>query len=316
MNSRLPTLFAIVFSTVVMAAPQEETDKPRQEAIELSGANASAGIQTVSFAETGLPKQIILAPHPAELPLERQINETEGEPPDTLLQQIGRGPRLLAPVRLQALVEGQWVDAKLLDHDAPAKQNAVVNAGSSQQVGPYTVELTSVYRSDGELQVKLEAKGGTDESSLRLLIEPLEPVDLASLNLPDRPPGDVARETLDPFLPQGDDIIWDSAERVPDGKDPRQLYVGSADAGITWLNINLPKLKPDVSRIALARDEVQRLKWQTTLLTGAASEAEFALRIHPLRHKPANARQRAWLDWPADLTALPHPIAGPPLFAN
>lgn len=314
MNQRIPTLLALVFSAVAMAAPDEENANALQT-IDLSGANASAGIQTVSFAETGLPKQIAIAPDTAELPLEQRMNATEEEPPSTMLQQIGRGPRLVAPIRLQALVEEQWVDAQVVEHTPPAKQENAVTASSTQQIGPYTVKLSSVYRADGELQVDIEAEGGDDESRLRLFIEPLETVDLASLNLPDQPPGAVAREELDPFLPQGEDVVWDSAERMPD-QDPRQLYVGNADAGLTWLNINMPELTPDVSRIVLARDDVQRLKWQTTLLAGKGGKASFALRIHPRRHRPADTRRKAWFDWPTEMTALPQPIAGPALFAD
>ncbi len=297
-----------------MAAPDKENANTLQT-IDLSGANASAGIQTVSFAETGLPKQISLAPDTAELPIEQRMNAPEEEPPSTMLQKIGRGPRLLAPIRLQALVEEQWVDAQIVERTPPAKQEATVTTGSTQQVGPYTVKLSSVYRTDGELQVGIEAEGGGDESRLRLFIEPLEPVDLAALNLPDQPPGAVAREKLDPFLPQSDDVVWDSAERVPD-EDPRQLYVGNSDAGLTWLNINMPELPPDVSRIILSRDDVQRLKWETTLLSGTGGKASFALRIHPLRHRPANTRRKAWLDWPTEVTAVPHPIAGPALLTG
>ena len=187
------------------------------DAIALDGNQAAAGIQTVVIADTGLPEQIRLRAANDELPLELRLNNEE--PTARQLQRIGRGNRLLGPIRLQALVEEDWVDAEVLEAAVPAAQEqGIVTARSRQRVGPYTVTLNTTYHPDGELVLSLQAAGGAAENQLRLFIEPLEPVDLAVLPLAEQPPGAVPRDALNPLLPNAEDVVWDSAETMPDGR--------------------------------------------------------------------------------------------------
>ena len=282
---------------------------PSPPGITLAGNRAAAGMQTVVFGKTGLPEQIVLKAAESELPLELRTGDEE--PAASQLQWLGRGPRLVAPVRLQALVEDQPVDAEVVAAAAPAMEDGIATARSKLKVGPYTVELTSIYRANGELQIDIDAAGGTNESSLRLLIEPMDPTTLACPNLPDTAPGAIAPAELNPLLPQTEGVVWDSAEKMPGGV--RQLYVGNADAGFTFLAVDLPEMAEETSRVVLERDELRRIKWYTTLLAGKKGKASMALRIHPLRPRTAEARQKAWLDWPDDLQPLAVPIAGPAL---
>lgn len=280
-------------------------------AVTVDGNQASAERQVLAFAETGLPEQISVRAAAGELPLELRQKE-EAEPTAQQLQWIGRGPRLVNPIRLQALVEENWVEADVGTAAKLALDGATAQCRSELTVGPYAVTLSSAYRPDGELSVQIVAEGGKPDSRLRLLIEPREPVDLACPNLPDKAPGAVPHDELSAFLPTTEGPVWDSAERMPDGV--AQLFVGSADVGFSWLGVGLPDLPDEVSRTLLVRDDVGRLHWQTTLLTGPGGEASFALRIHPLQARPVDARRTAWLGWPADLPPLPFPVAGPTLF--
>ncbi len=299
-------LLVAVFAPVCRSAAQTAAAKLR-----LDGSKAVAGIQTIEFGKNGLPEQITLRASRTELPLE--LRETKGKPGAMLLQWLGRGPRLRTPLRLQAFVKGKWVDGKVVTAAKATVDKGVVTARAKLQIGPYAVDLVCRYRAAGELQIDVNAAGGAGEDRLCLLLEPRGPVDLACGNLPDKPVGAVPRRELNPYLPRDEGVVWDSAEQAP---DIRQLYVGSADAGFTWLGIRLPELADDASRIVITRDKLARVAWRSTLCCGNGGKASLALRLHPFRPRPDGARLQAWLKWPATLKALPGRTAGPMLLRS
>ncbi|MFO7870219.1 MAG: hypothetical protein R6V03_02165 [Kiritimatiellia bacterium] len=276
--------------------------------VRLDGRRAAAGVQTVDFAANALPEQITLRASPRELPLELR---REGQEPDAMvLQWLGRGPRLVAPMRLEAMVEGEWVESTVVSPAEPEISNGAVRAEARLKTGTYDVRISCAYRGGGEILVDVKADGGGAGDRLSLMIEPRGPVDMARTNLPPGAPGTVSRELLNPLLAADEGVVWDSAEEAPGGI--RQLYAGSADAGFSWLGLDLPELAVGASRIVLERDELRRIQWRVTLITGPRGKASVAFLVHPFRHRSAEARRRAWLDWPEDLEALP--FAAPALF--
>lgn len=298
---------ALLCATILVGVGHAPAAEPQ-----LVDGRAQAGIQTVDFADTGLPSQITLRAHRRELPLELRDGDP---PPDShLLQWLGRGPRLAAPIRIQAWHRDEWIDATAATAATPTLIDGHVTCRSTLTAGPYTVTLTCRYAADGALHLALDARGGTPDDRLSLMVEPRGPVDLAVPALGDEPVGAIPPERLDPTLENEAGVVWDSAERIPDGI--RQLYVGSADAGFSWFGTDLPALADGESRTTLTRDQALRLQWRTLLLTGAGGSASMTLRAHPLRHRPADARAQAWLAWPDDLVALPGASTGPVLLRS
>jgi len=304
----LPALAVLVAGT---ASTRADDASAASDRVRIDGNRVTAGRQTVVLADTGLPDQILLRPGRDELPLELRIEG--GEPTAEQLQFIGRGRRLRGAIRIEAVVKGSPVAARLVEPARARMQGGHATARSRLRVGPYEVRLACTYRPDGEFLVDIDVSGGGEDDQLRMVIEPVQPADLVCLNLPDGPPGTVPLEKLDAFLPQTEGVVWNSAEQTADGRVP-QLYVGSADAGLTWLCFEAPKLPSDVSQIILARDEVGRATWQMTLLAGPGGRARFALRIHPVRSRPLTARREAWLRWPGALEPVAKKVAGPVLF--
>ncbi|MFO7908224.1 MAG: hypothetical protein R6U98_36635 [Pirellulaceae bacterium] len=78
-----------------------------------------------------------------------ELRVEDGKPTAPQLQWIGRGPRLLAPIRLQALVDEKWIDAEVVEAPEPALRDGAAACQSKQTVGSYTVTLTASYRADG-----------------------------------------------------------------------------------------------------------------------------------------------------------------------
>ncbi len=309
MKPLLTTLLVTLLSSSLLlaAAPAVPTVTVSGSTVTIAGERTV----TVTLAESGLPAQIDIAPAPSELPLERRNGTSK--PSRDELQAMGRGERLRGPVRLEAVADGKPLEVRVTQPAQVKLQDGQCVALSKLQVGPYAVELTTTLGADGALRCRLTAKGAGDADALRLAIEPAQPLDLAALPLPEGAPGAIPRETLDPTLPQGEGVVWDSAKRTADNRVP-QLYVGSADAGFTLLCLDGPSLPQGTPHVTLSRDNVGRVTWSTALVSGKGGEATAYLLIHPMRVRPDTARTKAWLQWPHGLTGSTPPVAGPALF--
>ncbi len=278
----------------------------------IDGDAVTIGRCAVTVGETGLPAQVSIRADRSELSLERRLEG--GEPTRTELQFIGRGRRLRRPIRLEAVSGGKALSVDVVTPARLAEAEDGVEASSRLEVGSYAVDMSCTYRPDGSMTAQLTVSDGAPEDLLRLVIEPVQPVDLAFRNLPAGEPGSHAPKELDARLPSTEGVVWDSATQTADNH-VRQLYVGSADAGFSLLCPERPKLPVETSHVTLARDDVRRLTWRTVLVSGTGGKARFALLVHPVRSRPADARRQAWLAFP-DSTEPVGPVAGPALLRD
>jgi hypothetical protein len=277
-------------------------------------ANAvTAGRCTIRVSDAALPAQIRIRPDRGELPLERRLDG--GEPTRAELQFIGRGERLRGPIRLEAVSPERTAAARVVQPARLKPRGGRAQAQARLQVGPYAVGLACTYAGDGSVVLELTASGGRDEDLLRLVIEPVEPVDLAFRSVPEDPPGTHPPEKLDAYLPNAEGVAWDGARRTTNNH-VRQIYVGSADAGLSLLCPDAPRLAPQTSHLTLTRDQTRRLTWQTVLLAGKAGRARLALLVHPVRSRPPAARREAWLRFPRSAARVRPHTSGPRLLGG
>ena len=287
---------------LAVVAPALAAQTPDANAPRLDGRNVMVGRHTVTLAETGLPDQVVIAPARHELPLELRIDG--GEPTRDQLRFIGRGPRLRSPMAIQAVTGEQAIAAAVIEKANPALKGGAVVARSKLKAGPYGIELTCTYRPRGVVDVHVAASGGGPRDRLQLLIQPAEPTDLAFAGLvADFKPAAADPNRLAARLGRAEGVVWDSAEQTADGK-VNQLYVGSASAGFSWLCPKPPAPPADASAVQISRNPVGEVTWATALVTGEKGELHFQLLVQPARAKPADARRKAWLRWPAGLKPL------------
>jgi len=250
-----------------------------------------------TVTDSALPAQIFIKPDSRELPLERRAEGAKVVAGD--LARIGRGPRLRAPLRLEATGPDGTAAAKVLQTARIVRrQEGGVEYRSKLKVGPFAVVAACRYECDGAMLVSLDVGGGQAGSILELVVEPLEPVDLAYAGLPAGvKAGDLPREKLVAAIPSSEGTVWDSARRAADGK-VRFLYVGSGDAGLVWLCDDPPRAPEGGSAVVMKRNELGQLTWRTALAAGEGQTSlKFAILTLPSRPRDKGFRRRQWLDW-------------------
>ncbi len=254
---------------------------------------------------SGLPAQITIKADPRELPLEARDAPTP--PPDPQLVALGRGPQLRAPLRLEAVIGGQRVAARVI------KPATLVRAGQSEfeyaaelTLGELPVKLLARYDCDGALRCTLDY-GGDREVTVQALEMVMDIAGLVDLKLTaNKGGGMAAADVWECSLPGGEGVVWDSTATVlPDlyySHFIPWLWFGSGDRGFTWFcdsdrNWSLGR---DSSSMTLERNRGGEVTWrvkfvsQETRVKGAR-RIVFHLLTHPDKPKPADARTLAWL---------------------
>jgi hypothetical protein len=254
--------------------------------------------------DTGLPAQLEIRMLTNDIPL---VWRATKERPATLLKQIGRGPQLAAPMRLEAIVDQEAVPAR---GDAPAElktTDAGVEATGSWQAGKLKGGLRLVYARDGSMtgEVTYEAKG-VDLDRLDLVLELSGPVDTAMAGNPveavaDKAPLPASFGTLGPAA----GIVWsDGASPAGDGgrqKGPiGHFFLGNGDRGFTWLahgqdGFSIGGKEPSMTVVRKGEGSVV---WKIALANqspgGGAKKACFTLLTHPAGVKADDRRLRQW----------------------
>ncbi|MDP6116094.1 MAG: DUF6067 family protein [Planctomycetota bacterium] len=257
----------------------------------------------VAVAPSGLPDQITIKPDNHELPLENRVESKKIDSHG--LQAIGRGPQLRAPMRFEAVVNGNRIPATAAETaEAVRTWKSEVEYRSTVTLGPLEISLRSQYDCDGALTVDLTygAENPVEVEALELVMEVAGPVDTCTA-------GGYGMEPSSGWgmaVPEGDGIVWDSAKDM----EPMELYYssfvpwlffGSGDRGWTWMCDSDQGwvLDRDGSCITLERNKRGEVTMRVKLINHKASISEkrsttFALLTHPAKAKEEHYRRISW----------------------
>jgi hypothetical protein len=253
--------------------------------------------------ESGLPAQIAIVPDPRELPLELR---TGGQATPDVLQTIGRGAQFRAPMRLEAVVGGKPVRAKVV---TPAKAirtgKSEIEYASTLEIGSMPAELKIRYDCDGSFRASLRYGGDTPVKidRLELVTDVAGIVDLAVSDT-GQGMGDVNSDRGECGLPNKPGVVWDSTMTRLElfySRFVPSFWFGSADRGWSyycdsdrgWI------LDRNGSSMQLERNKNGEVTWRVAFVNHSAEVTgrrtiDFAILTHPAKPKPENFRQHAW----------------------
>ncbi|MCX5660339.1 MAG: DUF6067 family protein [Planctomycetota bacterium] len=269
---------------------------------------AANGFETLKHKFTidpsGLPAQIEIKPDVRELPLE--FRAAGAKTPDADLLAAGRGPQLRAPIRLEAVVNGQRVVAQVVQ---PAKAvrtwKSEIEYESQLKVGPIEVALRTQYDCDGAMHAKMtygaSAPAGIDR--FELVTDVAGQVDMVVPTM--QYGGMQGPDAWECTLPAGEGVVWES------GKSERPelyyskfvpfIFFGSGDRGFTWYSdSDKPMIfDRDGSTMSLERDKAGNVTWRSMFVNmkaqvGEKRTVDFTILTHPSKPKPKEFRKLAW----------------------
>jgi hypothetical protein len=157
---------------------------------------------------------------------------------DAEMLEVGRGPQLREPMRLEAVIDGRSVPAQVI------KPAAISRAGQSEAefrselaFGALRVTLLSRYDCDGTLHARLEYGANPpcriDRLQLVMAVDGL--VDMAFAETGRG--GMTAADTWECSLPDGEGVVWDSTRSTRElayGRFVPWFWFGSGDRGFTF----------------------------------------------------------------------------------
>jgi hypothetical protein len=253
---------------------------------------------TITVAPTGLPAQLSIKADSRELPL-----AARGKPvSEGVLQAIGRGDQLRAPVKLIIVSNGKETVATAVEPAQLKMAEGKATAVSSLSAGTINIKLLSSWSASGQVDYSFTLTGETSES-VYLQFELAGPVDFAVA-------GNATDKKLRVYKPRefgfkaGEGVIWANAgEGAPKGRskgDHIAIFVGSGDRGFTWLAPGAGKrLDRKKASAHLLRDKSGQLTWRLYLLNSKtkfnkAKDIAVSLQTHPTTMKPKDFRLKAW----------------------
>lgn len=267
----------------------------------------AAGFETLkhrfTLAPSGLPAQLDIKPDPRDLPLEKR------QPGAALsaaeLRDLGRGPQFRAPMRLEAVINGQRVSAEVTTPAKAARTwKSEVEYSSALKLGPLPAQLLTRYDCDGSLHCTLTYGGDQPVKidSLELVTDIAGQVDLALSET-----GQGAMTGADRWecaLPAKPGIAWDSIITNRDmayTKFVPWFWFGSADRAWSWYCDSDEgwKLDREGSSMRLERNNQGEITWRVLFVNHPAElrgrrTIAFSVLTHPAKPKPADFRQAAW----------------------
>ena len=278
--------------------------------IELDGRVLRTTRHRITVAESGLPAQIYIEAQPHELPLEMRGQEVA----ENVLRNLGRGPQLRKPVRLEATIDGAPAETKVTRAAEVVDQNdAEVTYRSKLQLGPVGLDLTVNYQFDGGFVAEITYRGGGNTiDSFDLKMDVDGPVSLAWAGPRVGKKGIEAVAGLDPVLPPDTEkTVWKSVEEMKTinrgGTFVPFLLFGSPDRSFTWICDDSGGWMLDESEPAMtiSRDKAGDVTWSASFVNHTVKATgkrtvRFALLTHPARRRPTDFRRRQWVNWPTD----------------
>ncbi|HUU60195.1 MAG TPA: glycoside hydrolase domain-containing protein, partial [Phycisphaerae bacterium] len=250
---------------------------------------------------SGLPAQIFIKPHLRELPLEQRAEPDSV--PDAGLIEIGRGPQLRSPLRLEAVVNGRRTPARVV---APAKLTrqwkSELQYASRLKAGPLDVEMDVQYDCDGAMTVRMTY--GSDRpveiDGLEMVGEVAGLVDMVASAA--HGGGMAGADKWECTLPAGEGVVWDST-----GIEHAQLFYthfipwltfGSGDRAFSWIADSDEHwlIDRDGSTMALERNQAGEVTWRVRFVNHKTTVSgrrtiEFMLLTHPAKAKPKGYRR-------------------------
>lgn len=257
-----------------------------------------------TIAPSGLPAQIYIKPETRDLTLE--MRQGKVEPSDDYLVSRGRGNQLRQPMRLVGVVNGQSVDAEVIEPAKVVKQwKSEIVYESKLAVGPVNVTLTTGYDCDGSMHVDMRYGSENDAviEKLELISDLTGPYDLLAPAL--QGGGMTGVDVWDCHLPAKTGVVWDTANEPASellySKFVNFVFFGSGDHGLSWI-ANHDKgwiLDKMGSSMRLERNDDGDISWFVTFVNHQANvrgnrRIQFIVQVHPMKPKPQDYRTWAW----------------------
>ena len=302
MKSRL-CFGAIVFAvvTVLLGVSAVRAD------VAVSDRTITTPRHVFTVDDVGLPAQLEIRAFTNDIPLAWR---GEKEWPMSVIKLVNRGPQLINPLRIEAIVDKTTVPATA---DAPAVLNKTdkgVEATTTWQAGSLKGRLNLVYAEDGSMtgQITYNAKG-TDLERLDLVMELPGSVDTAIAGNPAEALS--GKEPLAPgfgALEPGFGVIWSDGP-TPVGNGERQkgqirhFFLGNGDRGFTWLANGEDgfAIRGKEPSMTVERKRDGTVIWKIAIANqpprGGEQTAAFTLLVHPSRLPAADRRQQQWQSW-------------------
>jgi hypothetical protein len=274
--------------------------------LSVTGNQIVAGRLTFQMGSNSLPAQIWITGATNELPLERRAPGAKVS--DQEWAELGRGPQLKAPLRLEATMGGKTVPLVPVEFSPPVLSGGTVTSKARLTGGGVNATVESGIGREGSLVVKVTYGGGAKVESLALAMEINGPVDTVVC-------GGAPFTSKDFTLAEAEGLLWGNAapvagaalteaNRGPSGVVPH-LFWGSGDRGWTWLTEgnNGWMVMPAAPTMTLTRDKTGTVVWRVLLVNQPASlkgdkAVEFTLLTHPAIMRAAGFRKSVWLEWP------------------
>ncbi|MBI2191443.1 MAG: hypothetical protein HYU36_05615 [Planctomycetes bacterium] len=262
-----------------------------------------------TLSSSGLPSQVWIKPDIRELPLEKRQEESKLS--EAELSALGRGPQLRAPMRLEVLLGGQRVSARVKEAARLVRAwKSELEYASRLQLGPLSASLTVQYDADGALHGRLVygTEKAADVEGLELVADAEGPVDLA---LSETGQGGMAgADAWEIALPPGPGIVWDSTRTQMELMYSRfvpYFWFGSGDRGWTWFCDSDQgwHLDREGSSLQLERDREGRVTWRVRFINhpcriSGSHRIDFSILTHPAKPKPPDFRHVAWHHFAGD----------------
>jgi hypothetical protein len=255
----------------------------------------------ITIDASGLPAQIDIRPDPRELPLEQRNAEIE---PASLIE-IGRGPQLRAPLRLEAIVDGKAAPVQVVESAKAVRTGqSEIEYVSKLRAGPLDVKLATRYDCDGSLHAVLTYGGAAPAriDRLDLVMDIAGAVDLA---LSDTGGGGMTgADRWECRLSGEPGILWDSTlTEMPlfYSRFVPWFWFGSGDRGWSYYSTSAKgwMLDRDGSTMQLERHANGEVTYRISFVNHAVEVVgertlDFSLLTHPAKPKPVNYRRFAW----------------------
>lgn len=256
-----------------------------------------------TLAESGLPAQIYIKPDLRDLPLEKRGADATLSDADLL--ELGRGPQLRAPMRVEAVVNGARVKTMASRAAKLVRQwKSEVEYASKLQAGPLTLEVNTQYDCDGAMHCRL-AYGSERPAKIDGLELVADVEGLVDIGFSDTGKGGMAAaDAWECSLPMREGIVWDGRRSRLDMFYNRFIpwfWFGSCDRGFSWY-CDTDRgwlLDKDGPAMQLERDKAGKVTWRVKFVNHPVEvkgqrTLEFAVLTHPAKPKPKNFRQTAW----------------------
>ena len=269
----------------------------------------SDGLETLkhrfTVAPSGLPAQIYIKPDVRELPLDKRAPDAKLTDADLL--EVGRGPQLRSPVRLEVAVDGKRIGQKVVQ---PAKLvrewKSEYEYASKLKVGPLEVDVSTRYDCDGSMHCAITygSKRPAKVNGFEMLMDVAGLVDLALSGA--HGGGMAGADVWQCRLPMNEGVVWDSIKLdYPDlyySHFVPWFWFGSGDRAFTWYcDTDQPWLiDREESTMALVRNADREITWRVKFVNHEVEvqgqrTVEFGLLTHPAKPKPEGFRKIAWL---------------------